>query len=109
MNELLLSQRREAAATERFQRNAALVAGLAAVPAVIAGFAGMNVDFWPIPTTEEGTLARGVWIVIVGFAIAVGTVVWWRLSPATGRDQVNAAAGDAGAAAGGGPLAKTPA
>jgi len=47
---------------------------------VIAGLAGANVDFWPLPR-EDGVLAPGALPAIVVLCVLVGLGAWRFLRP----------------------------
>jgi hypothetical protein len=77
---LLRVQQADARRTASFERRVSILAGVITGPAVVAGVAGANVDFWPLPG-HDGTLARGSLIVLVGLAVAAGFAAFRYLRP----------------------------
>lgn len=68
---LLRVQQDEASRTAVFERRVSILAGVITGPAVVAGIAGANVDFWPLPS-HGGTLAQGSLPVLVALAVLAG-------------------------------------
>ena len=77
---LLRVQQSEASRTASFERRVSILAGVITGPAVIAGIAGANIDFWPLPS-NGATLARGSLFVLVGLAVVTGVMTYRYLRP----------------------------
>jgi len=77
---LFEASERQQAATARFERRVAILAGVLTGPAVVAGLAGANVDFWPLPR-HNGVLAAGALPVMVLLCVLVGAAAWRYLRP----------------------------
>ena len=77
---LLRVQQEESLRNASFERRVTILAGVITGPAVVAGFAGANVDFWPLPS-NGATLSPGSLLVLIALAIVAGVSAYRYLRP----------------------------
>jgi len=80
LQRLMESSQAQQRVAAHFERRVAILAGVLTGPAIVAGLAGTNIDFWPLPS-ENGVLAAGALPVIVVLCIVVGALAWRYLRP----------------------------
>jgi hypothetical protein len=77
---LVRLQREEARRSASFERRVSILAGVITGPAVVAGVAGANVDFWPLPS-HGSMLPRGSLLVLLVLAAMAGVAAYRYLRP----------------------------
>lgn len=80
LHRLMQTGERQQRLSADFERRVAILAGVLTGPAVVAGLAGANVDFWPLPS-NGGVLAAGALPAIVLLCAAMGYLAWRYLRP----------------------------